>query len=71
LFIGYLLAMIAVTYIAGQLVALPLFVAAYLLTWGEYKVPLAAGYAAASFIVIWGFYGQLMNLLFHPSILFG
>jgi len=71
LFIGYLLAMIAITYIAGQLVAVPLFVAAYLLTWGRYKLPLAAGYAAVTFIVIWSFYGQLMNLLFHPSLLFG
>ena len=71
LFIGYLLAMIAVTYIAGQLLALPLFVAAYLLTWGRYKVPLTAGYAAVTLVVIWGFYGQLMNLLFHSSLLFG
>ncbi len=70
-FIGYLLAIIVVTYIAGQLVALPLFVATYLLTWGRYKVPLAAGYAAVTFIVIWSFYGQLMNLLFHSSLLFG
>lgn len=70
-FIGYLLAIIAVTYVAGQLVALPLFVFVYLLMWGRYKAPLAVGYAAITFVVIWSFYGQLMNLLFHRSLLFG
>ena len=69
-FIVYLLATIAVTYIAGQLVALPAFVIAYLLTWGQYKVWHAAVYAAAAFLVVWGFYGELINLLLHPSLLF-
>jgi hypothetical protein len=70
IFLGYLLVTVGVTYVAGQLVALPVFVIAYLLTWGRYKVPLAAGYATITFVVIWSFYGRLMNLLFHPSMLF-
>lgn len=71
MFLAYLLATIGVTYVAGQLVALPVFVIVYLLTWGRYKLPLAAGYAAITFVVIWSFYGGLMNLLFYPSMLFG
>jgi TctA family transporter len=71
LFIGYLLATVFLAYIAGQLVALPVFVIAYLMTWGQYKTGPALAYAAAAFVVVWGFYGELMNLLFHPSLLFG
>jgi TctA family transporter len=71
LFIAYLLAMFGLTYVAGQLVALPVFVAVYLMTWGGYRWPVALGYAAAAAVVIWGFYGQLMNLLLYDSLLFG
>jgi len=70
-FIGFILAMIGVAYLAGQLVALPLFVFAYLVMWGDYKWTMALGYAAAALFVVWAFYGQLMRLLFHPSVLFG
>jgi len=70
-FIAFLLAMFGLTYVAGQLVALPVFVAAYLMTWGGYRWPMALGYAAVAAVVIWGFYGQLMGLLFYDSLLFG
>jgi TctA family transporter len=70
-FLGFLLAMFGLTYVAGQLVALPVFVAAYLMTWGSYRWPVAAAYAAATAFLLWAFYGQLMNLLFHRSLLFG
>ncbi|MGI9259205.1 MAG: tripartite tricarboxylate transporter permease [Gammaproteobacteria bacterium] len=70
-FLGFLLAMFALTYLAGQLVALPVFVAAYLMIWGSYRWPLALAYAAATAFLLWAFYGQLMNLLFHRSLLFG
>ena len=71
IFIGFILAMIGVAYLAGQLVALPLFVAGYLLTWGNYKWTTVAIYSSAALLIVWGFYGQLMRLLFHPSMLFG
>ncbi len=70
-FLGFLLAMFALTYLAGQLVALPVFVAAYLMSWGSYRWPVALAYAAAIAFLLWAFYGQLMNLLFHRSLLFG
>ena len=71
IFIGSILAMIGVAYLAGQLVALPLFVAGYLLIWGNYKWTTVAIYSSAALLIVWGFYGQLMRLLFHPSMLFG
>lgn len=70
-FIGILLAIVGVTYLAGQLVALPLFVAAYLMAWGGYGWRVACLYAAVVLVVLWAFYGQLMGLLFHRSLLFG
>jgi preprotein translocase subunit SecG len=70
-FIGYILGLFAVTYIAGQQVALPLFVALYLWRWGGYDWKAIALYTALTYFVIWGFYGEIMHLLFHPSYLFG
>lgn len=68
-FVGVVLAIFGITYVAGQLVALPLFVAAYLLVWGGYGWRVSVGYAAVTVVVLWAFYGRLMGLLFHPSLL--
>jgi TctA family transporter len=70
-FIGYLLAMFGLTYLLGQIVALPLFVLAYLMTWGGYRWPLSLVYAAGAGLMVWGFYGQLMGLLMYDSLLLG
>ena len=35
-FLGYLVALVAVGYLAGQLIALPLFIAVYFWRWGKY-----------------------------------
>jgi len=70
-FIGYLLAMFGATYLVGQIVALPLFVFAYLTTWGAYRWQVALAYAAAAALVVWAFYGQLMGLLMYDSLLLG
>jgi TctA family transporter len=70
-FIGFIVATIGLAYLVGQLVALSLFVFAYLKVWGGYRWPTSVLYAACALLVVWGFYGQLMRLLFHPSVLFG
>jgi putative tricarboxylic transport membrane protein len=67
-FFAYLLAMIATTYLAGQLVSLPLFVAIYTRRWGNFSWPMSLLYAAASLLVIWGLYGKIMNLHLYPSL---
>ena len=71
IFIGFILAVIALAYLFGQLIALPIFVVAYLRFWGDCKWTTSLIYASTVFLVVWGFYGQLMRLLFHPSIFFG
>tara|TARA_B100000029_G_scaffold516683_1_gene632700 strand:+ start:1492 stop:3474 length:1983 start_codon:yes stop_codon:yes gene_type:complete len=70
-FIGFILMAIALTYLVGQLLALTVFVAGYLRIWGNCKWTTTALYSAVVLLVIWGFYGQLMRLLFYPSVLFG
>ena len=67
-FIGFVLAVIVLTYLFGQLIALPVFVAAYLRIWGDCKWTTILLYAGVVLLLVWGFYGQLMRLLFHPSI---
>ena len=70
-FLGFVVAMFGLTYLAGQLVALPVFVAVYLMSWGAYRWKMALAYAAVMALLIWAFYGELMGLLMHESILFG
>lgn len=70
-FFGYLLAMLATTYVAGQLVSLPLFVAVYARRWGKFSWTVSLAYAAACFLVVWGLYVEVMQLHLYPSLLFG
>ena len=70
-FFGYLLAMLATTYVAGQLVSLPLFVAIYARRWGKLSWAASVTYAAISLLVVWGLYARIMNLHLYPSLLFG
>jgi TctA family transporter len=70
-FLGYLLAMLLITYIAGQLVALPLFVGIYARRWGKFSWLVSLAYAAVSLLVVWGLYARIMNLHLYPSLLFG
>jgi TctA family transporter len=62
-FLAWLCAVLLVTVLAGQHVALPLFAALYLVFWGKYGWPLAFGYAAALL-------GVMMSpTLWYPSLL--
>ena len=70
-FFAYLLATIAVAYVVGQLVALPLFVAIYARRWGKFSWSVSLAYGAACFVIIWGLYREIMNLHLYPSLLFG
>ena len=70
-FFGYLLVMLATTYVAGQLVSLPLFVAVYARRWGKFSWTVSLAYAAVCFLVVWGLYVEVMKLHLYPSLLFG
>ena len=70
-FFGYLTALLVVSYLFGQMVALPLFVAAYLWRWGGYGWTVSLGYAAAGWAFLYLFYGKVMNVFWHQPLLFG
>ena len=59
------------TFVVGQKITLPIFVGVYLWRWGGYSWRIAIGYAIGAWAFIVGFYDQIMNLLFHPSWLYG
>lgn len=70
-FFGYLAAVLALTYVAGQFVALTAFVIVYLWRWSDYGWKVVLPYASVTLAILWGFYDQIMHLFFHPSWLFG
>jgi putative tricarboxylic transport membrane protein len=70
-FMGYLLGVLGLTYLIGQMAALTLFCLLYLFRWGRYGWKFSVGYSAVVLVFIWGFYDQTMNLFFHRSWLFG
>ena len=71
IFFGYLIALLAVGYLFGQMVALPLFIAAYLWRWGGYGWTVSLGYAAGGWAILYLFYGKAMNVFWHQPLLFG
>ena len=71
IFFGYLIALILVTLVIGQQIALCLFIATYLWRWGKYGWRVSIGYAVVGWIILYGFYDQVMHILWHPSWLFG
>ena len=62
--------MFAVTVLAGQLVALPIFVALYLLVWGGYAWWIALIYAAAGWGFLYVMFDRIVAVLWYPSLLF-
>ena len=59
--------MLLVMLVVGQKVALPLFIALYLIRWGNYNWRAAAGYAVGGYVILVGFYDQIMHLFWHPA----
>ncbi|MCK5326591.1 MAG: tripartite tricarboxylate transporter permease [Woeseiaceae bacterium] len=70
-FFSYLVLVIAMTYVVGQLIALPLFVAAYARRWGKFGWLASISYAAFSLLIVWGVYASVMKVHLYPSLLFG
>ena len=69
LFFGYLLGILLVTLVAGQIVALVAFIGLYLWRWGGYGWKLSLGYSGCGWAFLYFFYGKTMNILWHPSLI--
>lgn len=59
------------TVLAGQLVALPLFMGLYILVWGGYAWWVGALYAAGGLVFLYGMFDRIVAVIWYPSILFG
>jgi TctA family transporter len=70
-FAGYLLAIIPVSMLIGQQLALPLFVFVYLIRWGRYGWIVSLTYAVVAGAFIHFFYDSIMHLHFIKPLLFG
>ena len=68
-FFAYLIAMIAASFVIGQIAAICLYIAIYLWRWGGYGWRLSTGYALAGGVFLWGFYGKVMTIHWLPSYL--
>ena len=69
-FIAWLLGIVAVTFIAGQLVALPLFVTLYLKVWGRCDWWFALCYGVAGWAFLYVMFDRVIAVMWHPSMLF-
>jgi len=70
-FLAWLVGIIVVALIAGQIVALPLYIGLYLLRWGGYNWKVAVLYTGAAWLVLYGFYDRLLHIVWHQSLLLG
>ncbi len=68
LFLAWLAATILATLLVGIKIALPIFVFAYLLTWGRMRLAVCTGYALAVWGLLVGFYDRIIRLTFHDSL---
>ncbi|MEE9231131.1 MAG: tripartite tricarboxylate transporter permease [Acidobacteriota bacterium] len=69
-FFVWLFAILGVTLVAGQLVALGLFVAAYLMVWGGYRWLFSVLYAGAGLLFLYVMFDQVIHVIWYPSLLF-
>ena len=68
-FFAWLIGIVVVTVLLGQHVALPAFIALYLLVWGGYSWKLALGYAAAGLGLMIMLFDYLSPTLWYPALL--
>jgi len=68
-FFGYLLATVVLSVLIGQKLAIPIFVAVYLLRWGRYNWRVALGAAVACWAVLVFFYDRVMHIFWYLPVL--
>jgi len=70
-FLAYLVAVILLSFATGQIAALLLFIGLYLWRWGGYGWRVCASYMLGAWIILYGFYDQVMHILWAQSWLDG
>jgi putative tricarboxylic transport membrane protein len=70
-FLAYLLGVLLLAPLVGQIAALAIYVAVYLWRWGHYRWMVSLGYAAIAALLLYGFYDQVLHIEWMDSLLFG
>ncbi len=68
-FLAWLAVTVAASLVVGQKLALPVFVLAYLVSWGRFHPAVAAGYAAIVWLLMVAFYDRIIGLFFHEPLI--
>jgi hypothetical protein len=68
IFLVYLLAMVLLSFVVGQIAAICFFIVLYLRLWGGYSWRLSLGYSVGGWAVLYGFYGKIMSIFWMPSL---
>jgi putative tricarboxylic transport membrane protein len=66
---GWFVGIIIVTYIAGQMISLPLFVFAYMKIWRKESWKLTLIYTFLSWLLLWGMFGEIIHVVWQPPLL--
>jgi hypothetical protein len=66
-FLAYLVGLILATLLVGMKIALPLMLVMYLRRWGGLSLKFSLGYGLVGWLIIIGFYDQILGLTFYPS----
>ena len=70
-FLLWIADIVVATLVAGQLVALPLMMAAYLLLRGGHDWKVALGYAVGGWLFLYLMFDRIIAVIWYPSLLFG
>jgi len=70
-FLLWIAGIVVATLVAGQLVALPLMMAAYLLLRGGHDWKVALGYAVGGWLFLYLMFDRIIAVIWYPSLLFG
>lgn len=69
LLLASLMGVVGLTVLVGQAIAIPVFILAYLLVRGRTSWKIAVSYATISGLILYFMFGELIGILWYPSIL--
>lgn len=66
---GWFAGIVAVTYVTGQLVSLPLFIFLYLRIQHKESWKISLIYTASAWVLLWGMFGEIIHIVWQPPLL--
>lgn len=69
LLLAWLAGVVALTWLAGQLIAIPLMVALFLRLWGRETWPIVIGQSVAAWLILYFVFDKLMNVIWQKPVI--